>query len=68
MPMYEFACSKEHVSEELCAIGTQEIVCRKCVDECAGGMKTYIPRMAVRILSPTRTNFEFADSRRKAKP
>ena len=57
MPMYEFECQKGHVSEELVSIGTQIVECSKC--------DTKFPAPAFRILSPTRTNFEFADQRRK---
>ena len=65
MPMYEFECPKGHRSEDLCAIGTKHIPCPSCDFESRNRAPGARPSVAERILSPTRTNFEFADQRRK---
>lgn len=62
MPMYEFRCEKGHVTEALCAIGTASVSCGRCPPLVYGD--GHVPVAASRILSATRTNFEFADSRR----
>ena len=56
MPVYEFECSKGHVIEELVPVGTKEVACPMCSKPFAVHAR--------RILSPTRTTFEFADNRR----
>jgi hypothetical protein len=68
MPVYEFLCPKGHESEDLVTIGTKHWPCAVCSAEIMA--KDYpwpLPRipMATRILSATRTDFEFADQRRK---
>lgn len=67
MPLYEFACAKGHVSEDLVPVGTKAVMCPECMSDAIQHGKCITPELvsAARILSPTRTNFEFADSRRK---
>jgi len=75
VPIYEFQCAKEHVTEELCSIGTDVIVCPTCF-ELMKAAPPLIPHdvkdlvcnvwnpLAHRILSATKTDFHFADPRR----
>jgi hypothetical protein len=62
MPLYEFRCEAGHVTEALCPIGTAQVPCGRCPILLRDPP---IPQYATRILSPTRTTFEFADQRRK---
>lgn len=63
MPMYEFRCKHGHVTEDLCRVGTVIVPCGKCLPErTANGHQLHF---ATRILSPTRTNFRFNDSKLK---
>jgi hypothetical protein len=68
MPVYEFMCPKGHVSEDLVSIGTKRWPCSACTAEIMAQDYSWPPPrvpMADRILSATRTDFEFADQRRK---
>lgn len=68
MPIFEFECSKGHVTEDLVPVGTTENVCLACVQlyylKHPRDMKTRSAPMAKRILSATKTDFHFADPRR----
>lgn len=69
--IYEFECSKGHVTEASVPMGTQTWPCEACIaqeritwrlstmDLCAYDL------VAKRILSPTRTTFVFADTHRR---
>jgi hypothetical protein len=63
MPLYEFQCAAGHTHEEIVPIGTASIVCSKCPPLIYG--EGHVAQMATRILSPTRTTFEFADTRHR---
>lgn len=65
MPVYEFACSKGHVVEDVVPMGTKTIPCAVCLAE-AGALRSGLkgPTLATRILSATRTDFVFADTMR----
>lgn len=69
MPVYEFACPRGHVVEDLVPVGTAECVCRICIEldyiKSPRDMKTQLAPMAQKVLSPTPTTFRFADTRRK---
>lgn len=58
MPVYEFQCDSNHVTTDLVPIGTARVDCPKC-------RRAGREAPAERILSATRTDFEFADRRRK---
>lgn len=66
MPVYEFMCPKGHVSEDLVRVDTKSITCMPCHLEAIATKSSWFtaPVVATRILSPTRTTFEFADNRR----
>lgn len=68
MPVYEFMCPKGHVSEDLVSVGTKQWPCSVCAAEIMAQEYSWPPPhipTADRILSATRTDFEFADQRRK---
>lgn len=71
MPMYEFQCAAGHTTEDLRPMDCKTIVCSTCWDLMKLGQLRVpfygdgVDLTATRILSPTRTNFEFADKRRK---
>lgn len=65
MPVYEFACPKGHVTEDLVPVGTRQWPCNACHAEAhARGVHIKGLALAYRILSPTPTTFEFADKRK----
>jgi hypothetical protein len=66
MPIYEFLCESGHVSEELVPLGTELLECPRCLEH-HPPMMTYIPPMypAKKILSATRTDFRYADTKLK---
>jgi hypothetical protein len=51
--IYEFYCRQGHTTEAMCSMGTQLYECATCHEP------------AERILSPTRTTFVFADTRKR---
>lgn len=65
MPVYEFQCEDGHVVEDLVPSGTKEWPCHVCI-KLHDPKKRFLPEayLAYRILSPTRTDFEFADKRK----
>ena len=66
--VYEFECSKGHVTEASVPIGTQTWPCDACFAEHKAN-KRFTPELhlASRILSPTRTTFVFADTGKRIK-
>ena len=63
--IYEFECPKGHVTEEMVPTGTTQVPCEFCNAPHRASHRTFIPAMAQRILSPTRTTFVFADTRKR---
>lgn len=66
MPIYEYVCDKGHLSEELVPQGTELIECQECFRG-HDVFKRYLPPMypAKKILSATRTDFRYADTKLK---
>lgn len=68
--IYEFECSRGHVTEASVPMGTKTWPCQACsaIALISGalnrGQLNRAPTLAHRILSPTRTTFRFADTRR----
>lgn len=62
MPVYEFQCPKGHIVDTLVPLGTHTWPCEVC-KALAKSMDDLT--LAKRILSPTRTTFEFNDKRRR---
>jgi hypothetical protein len=59
VPIYEFECPRGHVTEALKPMGTQRVLCLECEVEYEDGPLDQL--FATRILSPTRTDFRYAD-------
>ncbi len=71
--IYEFECSKGHITEAVVPMGTEAWPCEACIAE-AKARHAKNPRIigafnpiAKRILSATRTTFVFADTRKRIK-
>jgi hypothetical protein len=65
MPLYEFRCGAGHTTEDLVPIGTAAVPCSHCPPLIYGD--GHVAQMATRILSPTRTDFQFADNRKRSR-
>lgn len=66
--IYEFECSRGHVTEQHVPMGTKEFPCSACMAESVATNKALDPtHLAKRILSATMTTFVFADTSKRIK-
>lgn len=66
MPVFEFICPQGHTTESLTSPDVKQQPCMTCMAErAAGRLKEHTDITAKRVLSATRTTFQFADRKQK---